>query len=354
MPANLTPQYHDAEERFKAAQTAADKMKALRQMLAVIPKHKGTEKLVAEIRRKLSRTQSEMEAERARGSGGRPSLGYVKHEGAGQVVLLGPPNCGKSSLLAALTNAHPRIADYPFTTLEPLSGMMDFEDVQVQLVDTPGISAEFMESWHPELVRNADRVLLMANLGVDTVLDEVETLLRRLTERRIRLVPLGNVGSGDEEPGTPGEAGDAADADRDGFERVEALAFGTQLDREGARDRLELVQPLLAELVGLRFAAGMHAASVVTGDGLEALRRALFDSLRVLRVYTKTPGHKQELHKPFVLPHGATVGDLAMLIHKDLAASMRFARLWGSSRFEGQPVHQDHVLHDRDIVEIHA
>ncbi|MFQ5601312.1 MAG: GTPase, partial [Candidatus Krumholzibacteriia bacterium] len=299
MPANLTPQYLEAERRFKEAGTAAEKLKALRHMMAVIPKHKGTEKLRADLRRRLSRIHEEIETERRRKSGGRPSPGHVPREGAGQVVLLGAPNCGKSSLVAALTNARPKIAAYPFTTHEPQSGMMGFEDVHVQLVDTPAVSAEFMEPWLSELVRNADRALLVADLGNDALLEDLETLFRRLGERRVSLVPLGGVTEGGES------------------DCIETLVAANQSDRPGAAERLELLREMLAELLGAALpGAVLHVVSATAGEGLGELRKALFDALRVVRVYTKTPGHQPDFERPFTLPRGSTVMDLAQIIHK--------------------------------------
>ena len=139
VPANLTPQYHDAEERFKAASTHDERLAAMREMIALLPKHKGTEKLFADLKKRLAKLETEVE--HAAHGGRHADPGHVKREGAGQWVLLGEPNAGKSSLLAALTHAHPEIGEYPFTTRAPLPGMMPFEDVQVQLVDTPAVAA---------------------------------------------------------------------------------------------------------------------------------------------------------------------------------------------------------------------
>ena len=352
MPANLTPQYLEAEQRFKQATSPADKMKALRHMMSVIPKHKGTEKIRAELRRKLSRLQDEVENESRRKGGGRSSPGHIPHEGAGQVVLVGPANAGKSSLLAGLTAAHPKIAPYPFTTIEPQAGMMAFEDVHVQLVDTPAVSAEFMEAWFPEMVRRADRVLLVADLGSDALLEDVETVVRRLVEKRALLVPLSVDAESDEEEGATTAAAEEGDEEH---ESLETLVAANQCDQPGAEERLELLREMLPGLLGAEIpASALHVVSATTGTGLETLRRTLFDSLRVVRVYTKTPGHKPDLEKPFVVPRGSNVMDLAEVIHRDIAANLKFARIWGSSRFDGQTVQRDHVLQDRDVIEIHS
>ncbi len=153
MPANLTPQYKAAEVKFKAARSVEDKKTALEEMLATIPKHKGTEKMQAELKRRMARLRQEEESRTAKHG----HVVKVEPEGAAQIVLLGPPNCGKSSLLAALTHAEPAIAEYPFTTTRPQPGMMPFEDVQVQLVDLPPITNEHMDPWMPNLVRGRRR-----------------------------------------------------------------------------------------------------------------------------------------------------------------------------------------------------
>ena len=365
MPANLTPQYHEAERRYKEARTSAEKQKALRGMLAIIPKHKGTEKIVADLRRKLSKLQEEIEAERRHKSGG-PSPGHVKSEGAGQVVLLGAANAGKSSLLGALTHAHPKIAPYPFTTREPQAGMMDFEDTQVQLVDTPAVSAEFMEPWMGELLRHADRTLLVCDLASDSVLDDLEVLVRRLAERQVRLRPPAPPDP-EAAPAVAASGADAGHGAPPAFESpaaardqtdtrlasVETLVAANKADAAGAAERLLLLHEVLHQALGVG-EEDVVAVSAQTGAGLETLRRALFASLRVIRVYTKMPGRKPEQERPFVLPRGATVIDLARVIHRDMAESLQFARLWGSSRFDGQTVQRDQELQDGDVVELHV
>jgi len=250
--------------------------------------------------------------------------------------------------VAGLTAAHPKVAPYPFTTLEPLSGMMAFEDISIQLVDTPGVSADFMEPWLSELVRRADRVLLVADLGSDAVLEETETLFSRLAERRVRLVP--QLPSHDD-----ASHDETADDAAHEVDSIETLVAANQCDRPGALERLELLREILAAGLGAPLPEdALHVVSAQTRQGLDGLPASLFEALRIVRVYTKAPGSKPDHKKPFVLPHGATVLDLAETIHKDIAASLKFARLWGSGRFDGQAVQRDHVLEDRDIVEIHS
>ncbi|MDM7914236.1 MAG: TGS domain-containing protein, partial [Candidatus Eisenbacteria bacterium] len=255
---------------------------------------------------------------------------HIPREGAGQLALVGPPNAGKSSLLAALTHAHPEIAEYPFTTRAPHPGLMPFEDVQVQLIDTPPVAEPF-DPLVVTVARNADGTLLVLDLSAPEAIEHVD-LLRRFLDRA-RIIPRGRP--------VPEELAIS------GRVQPVLIAFNKAdlgVDEEMAR----LAREALGSDLPDRRISASH------GGGLEDLRAALFATLDVLRVYTKEPGKKPDLGRPFVLRRGATVLDLATIIHKDVGASFRFARVWGSAKFEGQQVERDHVLRDRDVVEIHA
>jgi len=330
MPANLTPQYKEAEERLHAAATREEKLVALREMMALLPKHKGTEKLQADIRRRIARLEEEAE-QGARGGARRADPGHVRREGAGQWVLVGPPNAGKSALLAALTHAHAEVAPYPFTTHVPQPGMMPFEDVQVQLVDTPAVSALHGEPYMANLVRNADGLLIVLDPGADDV-DESLGSCRALLERA-RVWPAGKPLPADASPLL--------------IVRPILLVLNkSDQDPDGT----------FAELA--RASAGGYLpalrVSAEHGHGLEDLRGRLFRELGRIRIYAKEPGHKPDFARPFVLDAGATVHDLAQTVHKEIAEHLRFARVWGHARFDGQQVDRDHVLSDRDVVELHA
>ncbi len=321
MPANLTPEFHDAEERFKAAETAAEKVDALEEMLRVIPKHKGTEKMQADLKRRISRLRKDAQKEKSAGGAKRP-FHYVEREGIGRVILSGPPNAGKSSLLAALTNAEPEIADYPFTTRAPQPGMMPFEDVQIQLVDMPPFAPESLEPWQLAMIEQADSVVLLFDITDPGLLDQTEFVLNRLDERGLRLWP-------------------AADS--------RFMVLGNKVDLPGGDASFEAWRELfLDRLEPLPFSVRS------TGDLMD-LKRTLFERLNVVRVYTKAPGSKPDPdQKPYVLKQGSTVLDAAAHIHKDLAEGFKYARVWGKVRYEGQMVERDYVLEDGDLLEVHG
>ncbi len=332
MPANLTPEYKEAEARYRDATTPDEKEACLREMLRVIPKHKGTEKLQADLKRRLAKIRG---GGRKRVTRKHPGE-FVEKEGAKQVVLVGGPNSGKSALMAALTSARPEIAPYPFTTTRLAPGMMPFEDIQIQLVDSPAISREFAKPWMSNQLRACDLVLWVVSLGNDDVLTAVDETRSVLADWRIRLRPVDAVGGASEE------------GERERGVTLPALLVGTHADVEAADVRAEL----LLESVGDGWSLLRTAAT--TGEGLDPLRRQVFDALGIVRVYTKQPGKRPDMGIPYVLDQNCTILDLAEKIHKDLAGRFRFARIWGKDAFDGQHVQRDHVLADGDVVELHA
>jgi uncharacterized protein len=345
MPANLTAVYKTAEAAFKAAVTREEKLAALEEMLRVIPKHKGTEKLQADLRSKISRLKKEpVKKGAARGPSHR-----IPHEGAGQVVLVGAPNAGKSALVAGLTKADPEVAAYPMTTREATPGMMAYGDIAFQLIDLPPLCDEHVENWVYDLIRAGD--LAWVVLSIEDPLAGLETVQRLLAAKAIQLVPTmdpvaGEAAHSDGEP----DPAEGADPPRPGWTRLPAFLVVTGLDRPGAREDLAVMDELFVELVAESWPR--VAVSIITGEGIGTLGDRTFDALRIIRVYTKEPGHEPDRARPFTLPVGSTVGSLAHAIHGDVADALKYARIWGNAAFDGQRVNRDHLLADGDIVEL--
>ena len=318
MPANLTPDYFKAEEWYRSASTHEEKILALEQMLAVMPKHKGTDHLQADLKRKLSQLREA--ATQQKKAGKHVDIFHVPKTGAGQVVLLGTPNSGKSAILAALTNAKVNVADFPFATHAPVPGMVKHEDVQIQLVDMPPVTADYSAPGQVGTYRHCDIIALVIDLDGDME-DQWRVCTAYLESKNLI---------------TSEVQGPAK----------KVLCLGTKAD---------LAEPGLLDLLAqdCRYPFEFMEISTVTGQGLDALPRRLFDLLGVIRIYAKPPGKPADKTSPFTLPVGATVQDLARTIHRQLADKLKTARCWGSGVYDGQNVQLTHVLHDRDVVELH-
>ncbi len=330
MANNLTPQYRKAEEEYRRAQSTADEVRWLEVMLREMPKHKASEKLQSELKQKISRTKKDLETERK--SPKTSTAVRIPRQGAGTALILGGPNAGKSQLLAALSRAKPEIAPYPFTTRVPLPGMMPWEDVMVQLVDTPPITADYLEPFLLGMIRGADLVVLLVDLGNDDGIENLQALLDKLNATKTRLARE--------------SALDEADV---GISFTRTLLALNKIDDPDAEERL----PLLHELCPLDLPEYKISAS--TGTGLEDLRSAIFAGLDVIRVYTKLPTQKTaDFERPYTLARDSTVLDVAELVHKDIAENFRHARIWGTGVHDGSTVKGDHVLHDKDILELHS
>ncbi|NOZ24056.1 MAG: TGS domain-containing protein [Planctomycetes bacterium] len=335
MPANLTPQFIKARAEFQKAITPEEKLECLNNMMALIPKHKGTDKLQGEIRRRIAEVKRDLTAPK---KASKRSHGYkIPREGGAQLVVLGPPNAGKSQLLTHLTRAQTDVAVYPFTTHKPIPGMMKFEDIQFQLVDMPPITKDYMEPWMIDVVRAADAAILMLDLTSDDLLDHADVIKGRLDKVRIHLVAK--------------ETEETEETEEEELRLTAATFLPTmvlcnKIDCPGADQRLEIVREFYADHKVL-------PVSALHGTGLGTFGREVFDFVRVLRVYTKEPGKKADMEQPYVLPIGATVLDAAEMVHQDFRKNLKYARIWGTGVHDGQSVKRDHVLHDRDVIELH-
>jgi ribosome-interacting GTPase 1 len=341
VPANLSPEYKAAEANFRKTRDPRQRLEWLREMLRAIPKHKGTEHLQADIKARIKDLAEELEGGKKGGGHGGPVL-VIRPEGAAQIALIGPPNAGKSALHGRLTGSAAHVAPYPFTTQYPEPGMMPHEDVQFQLVDLPALSPEHPLPWLAGTLQTADADLLVVDLGEPSCLEQMQAVHALLRAKRVTLT---------ERWDRVGESSGAAnERDEDPFAvRLPTLILANKADRIA---NVEAELEAFRELTGLRYP--VLAVSATTGHGLGELGPWLFRNLGIVRIYTKTPGRPVDKQRPFTLRRGQTVGDVARLVHKDLARSLKFARVWGPSGFDGQQVGQDHPLADGDIVELHT
>jgi ribosome-interacting GTPase 1 len=325
MPANLPPQYFEAEKRYRHARTPQEKVEALEDMLSIMPKHKGTDRLRAELRTKIAKFYDEAQKRPFIGRKG-SLLYYIRKEGAGQAVLVGLPNVGKSQLVSAVTEASPEVGHYPFTTQVPIPGMMKFENIQIQLVDVPAITAPQVDSWLPNVIKNADLLLIVVDLNQDPI-TQVEAIIERLEKFRINLFHQAEV-----EPRTV---------------QKRALIIGNKGDLEGAEEGYRRLSSRYGAEIPL------VCLSAKEGDGLEELAENIYRALDVIRVYTKAPGGRPELNEPVVVRRGSTLEEVAESVHKDFRSKLKYALVWGSGKFDGQQVKRQHVLQDGDIIELH-
>jgi ribosome-interacting GTPase 1 len=325
MPANLTPEYFKAEQWYREASTNEEKILALERMLAVMPKHKGTDHLKADLRRKLSKLK---EAATQKKRSGQVDIFHVPRTGAGQVALLGLPNCGKSSIVGMLTNAKVNIADFPYATGGPVPGMIKFEDVQIQFIDMPPITADYVAPGQVGTYRNCDLIAIVIDLSVDAI-EQMDILLDFLDSKSLLL---------DEDTPAVDSHGNIL------AKRAFCICTKSDVDEGGAFERVKGQCKRSFEFTRV---------STETGEGIEELPRVIFKNLEIIRIYAKPPGKPADMGDPFTLPADSTVTDLAFAIHRQLAEKLQSARIWGTGVYNGQNVQLTHVLHDKDVVELH-
>lgn len=326
MPTNLPPEYYEAEERYRAARTTEEKIERLEELISTVPKHKGTDKLRADLRRKLSKLRSA--AQTKKGVARYVSPFHIDKEGAGQVIIVGQPNVGKSALVSALTNATPEVSPAPYSTWEPTPGMMFMDNVQIQLIDTPPLTGEYVEHDFLDLIRRADLALLVIDLETYPV-QQLEDTIAVLDEHRIAPSHLR-----ERDPHQPHTT------------FLPVIVVVNKYDDESSEEVFDLFLELLGDEWPLL------PVSASTGRNLEQLKRTVFERLGVIRVFSKAPGKKPDLDTPFVLKQGSTVAEFAGKVHRDFLENLKTARVWGSTSFEGQMVARDYVLQDGDVVEL--
>jgi ribosome-interacting GTPase 1 len=364
------------------------KIAELEKLLSLAPGHKGAERMVSDYRKKLARHKADFEKkkeiERTRRSSGSEE-GAIRKEGAGQVCILGLTNSGKSTLINSVTNANLVVGDYPFTTAVPAPAMMTLEDVNIQLVELPGVFEGSRESGIGRqamaLARNTDCIAIIVDLSQDidtqmgVILEEIDRSRIRLNKEksavRVERVGLGgqmvygaqnyqgdieevyeylkarkvvNVIVRFHKSATFQQFADALDAS---VVYVRALVIATKGDVTGSGERYEELKAKFAD----RF--DIVPVSAIRGENLEAMKWTLFDHLDILRIYTKSPG-KDPDEKPIILPVGAVVEDAARKVHKQLFIERFRAAviLRENDKIKRRQVGLSYPLQDGDVLQL--
>ncbi len=367
MPINAGPEYFKAEARYNVATSIPEKIAALEEMLRVGPNHKGTENLRAEIKSKIAKLRVQLEKNRVATKGKGSRLG-VKKEGVAQVALVSITNAGKSALLSSITNAKPLVAEYKFTTTRPEVGIMDYKGVQIQLIEIPAIFEDFAYKGEGptffSIIRSVDFVVFLLDntrnekAQLDILYKEFEKADIRLNEKRPTL-NLKKQGSGGVEfLGKRYFQFDIKDATKMLMDHGYHNAILTAYEPVTLEDLAEILNEsaVYLPLLVVHTKADIHGdgISAETGYNLEKFKQQIFNGLRLIKVYTKTPGKERDL-PPVALHEGDTIKTIANIIHKDFFKKFKYARIWGpSAKHPGQTVGLEHELQDEDIIEFHV
>jgi ribosome-interacting GTPase 1 len=341
MPANLSPEYKTAEAAFKRASDPKERLELLRTMLRALPKHKGTDHLQADIKTRIKELTEELAGPKKGGARRGPPTSF-RPEGAAQLALIGPPNSGKSTLHARLTGSHAQIGQYPFTTQFAQPGMMPHEDITFQLIDLPPISSEHPIPWIGNALQPADAGLLVVDLCEAGCMERAVAVRDILAERKVVLTA-----------GWPGDTSTPrlpVEREGDPFTiRLPTVLLVNKTDQiSDPKTEIEIFE----DLTDLRFPT--FGVSASTGEGLDEIGPWIFARLGIVRVYTKAPGKPPDLDRPYTIRRGGIVLEVAELVHRDIAQSLKFARLWRDGTFDGQHVGGEHDLQDGDVVELHS
>jgi len=389
MPTNLPGEAKHKWSEVSAAKDPKIKLQLLREFMSLVPKHKGTGKLRSQVKKQMSALRREIEEKKRRRAGKGGSKFFIEKEGAAQVAIMSLTNAGKSSLLAATTNAKVEISPNPYTTRDPVPGMFAYEDVQFQMVEAPSLMEGSADgkAWGLQtlaLARNADGLVVMVDTSRDCV-GQLSLIFGELENARVFVSkPRAHVqverkfmGAGlkiilvgklfdctikdvkevlksyhltDAVVKIYGEA--TLDAVEEAvFENTvykPSVIVANKIDSRKGMANLKELEAYVGERLPV------IAVSCITRQGLDRLGRTLFKALGIIRVYTKEPNAKEFSRRPFILSKGATVHDLAKNIHSDFSEKFSFAKIWANRLvFSPQKVGSTFTLEDRDTVEIH-
>lgn len=308
MPANLPPKFHKLSQKLKQTRNPGEKISILKEMLAVTPNHKGTQNVKKHLKKKMAKLREK----KPQKPPSKESIYSVQKEGAGQVVIAGPPNSGKSTLLNNLTNAQEKVGNYLFTTKTPQPAMMPYENIQIQLVDTPPLTPEFSPPWIKALLKQSDRILGVFDCSKEKISSNIRFFQEKMKEWEINEEKISFIGN-----------------------KMDLLDHPQKLKKTSSQYNIRLI-------------------SCIKEKSLENLREEIFNSLNIIRVYTKAPNRSSpDFEHPFVLEKNSILVDLAEKIHKDLCSSFKYAKLINSKSLKPEIVGKDYILQDEDVIEIH-
>lgn len=327
MPTNLPPEFYQAEKYFKEAATPEEKYTALEELLKTIPKHKGTDKLRAEYRKKLSKFKSQTQSKKKISR--HESHFHIEKEGDGRVIVVGAANVGKSALVGKLTHASPEVSDSPFSTWVPTPGMLIYNGVHLQLLDTPAIDRDYIEPEFVDLIKHSNLILLLLDLQAYPI-QQFQKSLEVLEKHRIY----------------PHHKKTKDSEKRDYF--VPIVVVVNKDDGESLDEEFEVLNELLKEEGWV-----LLPVSVKENRNIDEMMQFIIREMRIIRVYSKKPHEDANMSRPFILHSDSNVGEFAAKVHKDFTANLKSARVWGKGVRDGQMVGKDHLLHDGDIVELH-
>jgi len=329
MPTNLPPNYYSIDKRYKSASSDAERIACLEEMMSIIPKHKRTDKIRADIRKRLSKVKNASQSKKS--SSKKDSVYIIEKEGAGQVAVIGAPNVGKSQLVDLLTNSKPEVSAAPFTTWKPTPGMMDFKDIKIQLIDTPPLNSDYIESGLFDLVRRSDLVLCLVDIQADAI-EQLNLSISILKDHKI----------------VPKRLQHLYEEHRN-IQFLPTIIGLNKFEDDSFKENTEIFKSFLddQEWPIIEFSAA-------NSNNIEALKQIIFDRLEIIRVYAKSPGKPIDKTAPFVLKRNSNVGEFASKVHKDIEKNMKTAKVWGAEVLDGQMVQRDHVLFDDDVVEINS
>jgi hypothetical protein len=385
---NLPPQAKEKWNEVTLTRNPEERLRLMGEFLSIVPKHKGTDRMVSQVKKQMAALREEIDKKRRQPKAGSAPAYFVPKAGAAQVAVVGPTNVGRSSLLRAVTNAQVEVTPYPYGTKTPVPGMLPYEDIQFQLVEVPALvegSSEGRADGFMKLsmARNADGIIIVVDVRDDPA-GNLLMIARELANSRILIAkPEGEVEI-EKRAGTQiqflweGELSGCSTEDviallgeykirsalvrvrgRATLETVEDAIFGNAVYRPTLvlANKSDL-RPDPRAIEQLRMAAEplevVVASAEHTPDLAATLGERLFRLLDITRVYTKEPG-KEPARTPMVYRGPVTVGELARTIHNDFYRNFKYARVWGpAAKFPNEKVGLDRRLTDGTIVQLYT